>query len=223
MGTHIFMGIYITSIFIYISLYIRHRAARHARACSIHCLVVWFSCFLVSFRGPHPQNSNSPWLLFSSFFASFFQTCFFTTTGAKRCQNGSFKRPHNRTNLEKLLIKTHSWSRLAKRLRLEGPNLWIWRQLHTFSCFFRGPGLRKWSRNGTKMEPPGTQNHKKSKKVGTQKNIKKQDCEKWVRGRILTSKRESFFAPETFPKSQKSEISSKWVPRPPKWALGPLK
>ena len=39
------------------------------------------------------------------------------------------------------------------------------------------------------MEPPGTPNHKKSRKVGTQKNIEKQHCKKWVLGRILVSKR----------------------------------
>ena len=73
------------------------------------------------------------------------------------------------------------------------------------------------------MEPPDTPNHKKSRKVGVQKNIEKQHCKKLVLGRILTSKTRYAFAPEASLKSQKSEKSAKWAPRPPKWAPGPLK
>ena len=72
------------------------------------------------------------------------------------------------------------------------------------------------SQKEVEMEPPGIQNHKKSKKVGTQNNSEKQHCKKWVCGRILTSNVACFFAPGASPKSHKSEISSKWAPRRPK-------
>ena len=66
------------------------------------------------------------------------------------------------------------------------------------------------------MEPPGTPNLKKSRKVGTPKNIEKTTLQKVGYWSILTSKVDYFFAPEKSSKSHKSEISSKWAPRPPK-------
>ena len=74
----------------------------------------------------------------------------------------------------------------------------------------------KWSKKPPKMEPRGTPNHKKSRKMGTEKNTK--NCIQKVSK--MTSTRDSFFAAERSPKSQKSEVSSKWAPRPPKWAPG---
>ncbi len=71
------------------------------------------------------------------------------------------------------------------------------------------------------MEPPGTPNHKKSRKVGTQKNIEKQHCKKWVLGRILTSKRAWVFRAENVPKITKIRDVVKMGPQASKmspWA-----
>ena len=73
------------------------------------------------------------------------------------------------------------------------------------------------------MDTPGTPNHKKSRKVSTQKNIEKQHCKKWVRGRILTSKGGGGIRPGSVFKTTKirdifkmgSQIS-KMSPRAPK-------
>ena len=61
-------------------------------------LIVGICLFL---RGPQPVTRVTRVPVFEHFFAPFFQTSFFTTTGAKRCQTGSLKRAQNRTNLEK--------------------------------------------------------------------------------------------------------------------------
>jgi len=63
------------------------------------------------------------------------------------------------------------------------------------------------------MESPGTPNHTKSRKTGTQKNIEKQHCKKWVRGRILPSKRDSPFRGGEVSKITKIRaLGSKCVP-----------
>ena len=83
-------------------------------------------------------------------------------------------------------------------------------QTHFFVFALR---QEKWSKKPPKMEPRGTPKHKKSRKTATQKNNKKQHCNKWVCGRILTSKRDYPFVPEVSPKSQKVQDTFKMGPQ----------
>jgi len=151
--------------------------ARAARACSIHLSGCLRSCFSVFLRDPQPSTRLSRNPIFGHFL-HYFSDLFVTTIGAKRCQNGSLKRAQNHTNLEKLLIKTPSWSRPAKRLRLEGAkplNLTI---ITHFQLFFQRPRApekeSKWSQNGASGHPKS----QKIKKSGHSKKHRKTTLQK---------------------------------------------
>jgi len=139
------------------------------------CLILVFS---VPFKGLTQFFPQSPHPHFWTLFALIFQTCFLTTTGAKRCPNGNLKKTQNRKNLEKLVIKTPSWSRPAKRLRLEGAkplNLTI---ITHFQLFFQRPRApekeSKWSQNGASGHPKS----QKIKKSGHSKKHRKTTLQK---------------------------------------------
>ena len=145
------------------------------------CLVVWLSCFLLFLRGPQPRgrfSSPNPRCLFWTLFAYIFQTCFFSTTGAKMCPNGSLKKQQNRINLEKILIKTHSWSRPAKRLRLEGAKPLNLTTVAQFQLFFQRPRAPKKESKRSKNWVSGRSKSQKNKKPEHSKKLMKRKTEK---------------------------------------------
>ena len=95
---------------------------------------------------------------------------------------------------------------------------------HTFLC------LRFGRKNDQKSLPKASQNRPKiiKKRLSSLSRIhaekaEMQNAKNAKKCRKMTSKRDYFFVAEVSPKSQKSEVSSKWAPRPPKWAPGPPK
>jgi hypothetical protein len=83
------------------------------------CFDVLLSCFVV-LKGPTAPGSGSTALTVFTFFAFVFKTLFFTTVGTKSAQNGNLNKAENHKNLQKIIGKTHSQSKTANRLCLEG-------------------------------------------------------------------------------------------------------
>ena len=137
---------------------------------------------------------------------------------------GPSKQPKNTLICKKNPLKTHSRSRRAKRLRLEGAKPLKLTTLTHFQLFFQTPSdPKKGTKMGSKMEPQGTQNRKKSRTTSTQKIIKSHHSKKFVTRSIFDSKRDWVFVAGALQKSQLSKTSSKWALGPPKWDPGPLK
>ena len=137
------------------------------------------------------------------------------------CQNGSLKKAQNRTDLEKLLIKTPSWSRPAKRLRLEGAKPLNLTMVTHFQLFFQRPRApkkeSKWSQNGASGHPKS----QKIKKSGHSKKHWKTTLQKVGSWSILTSKRDWAFRAENVPKITKIRDVVKMGPQASKmspWA-----
>ena len=138
-------------------------------------LIVGICLFL---RGPQPVTCATRVPVFEHFFAPFFQTSFFTTTGAKRCQTGSLKRAQNRTNLEKRPPEQGFKKKDGKsRGKVYFPESWICnpytpvQSKHTFSFsrFDRksdAKSLPKWSLGALQI----TQNQEKRALKKTMKN-----------------------------------------------------
>ena len=134
-------------------IYIRHRAARHARACSGQCLVVPLLRFplFCFFKGPTPPELKFLKVRFFVHSLSLFsEPQVLTTIGTKRSQNGSLKTAQNHKNPKKLIIKTHPRSRPTKRLRLEGSKPLKLLTLTHFELFFQRPRAPK---KTSKWEP----------------------------------------------------------------------
>ena len=113
-------------------------------------------------RGPQPVTCATRVPVFEHFFAPFFQTCFFTTTGAKRCQTGSLKRAQNRTNLEKWPPAQGFKKKDGKSCeKVHFPESWICnphtpvQSKHTFLCSSFG------RKNDQKSLPKAPQNRPK--------------------------------------------------------------
>ena len=174
------------------------------------------SGFLVFLRGPQPSTRITRSPIFGHFSHYFFRPVFYHNW----CQNVPKWEPQKNTKTHKSRKTPHQNAFLieaCKKTPSRRGQTSEFNDCYTLSAVFsEAQGSQKGVENGAKMEPPGTPNHKKSRKVGIQKNIEKQHCKKWVRGRILLSKRDSFFVSKTSLKSQKSEKSAKWAHRPPK-------
>ena len=204
---------WLISIYIYIYIYISATVppGTPGRVRGIvWCLTVRF----LTFKGVQGLLLALPFsiIFWVSFFDAFLEP------------NGLPQGAQNRSKSSKIVFQRPSWEHPPKshqkwcnlgRLDMQSAHACAV-QTHFFVFALRP---EKWSKKPPKMEPRGTPNHKKSRKNGTQKNTK--NCIQKVSN--MTSKRDSFFVAERSPKSQKSEVSSKWAPRPPKWAPGPPK
>ena len=107
-------------------------------------------------------------------FVSFFQASFFARIGAKRSQNGSPKTTQNHKNLQKVVIKTHPQSRLAKRLCLEGVKPLKLSTVVHFQHFLQRPrdpkSEAKWEPKWSPGPPKITKNKKSEHSKKHQKN-----------------------------------------------------
>ena len=135
------------------------------------CWAVWLS----SFKGTTPLGTvfldwpaNPFWDTFSIIFPA-------PIFSRKSSQKVSTWDPRNGLKSHKSAKNTQS--KRTRNQELQKDKIWkgsnlIWWQLHTFSCFFKGPGLPKGNQNGVKMEPQGTQNHKKQRSERSRKHWK---------------------------------------------------
>ena len=129
---------------------------------AVFCLV--FSSFKGPTRSPPVFTCITRVTRFTHLFVAFFQASFFARIGAKRSQNGSPKTTQNHKNLQKVVIKTHPQSRLAKRLCLEGLKPLKLTTVVHFYHFFQRAGAPK---SEAKWEPkwsPGPPKITKNKK-----------------------------------------------------------
>ena len=137
----------------------------------VRSIVWWSDCVILSvFKGPTACYScySRPrfWALFLvSFFDAFLEP------------NGLPQGAQNRSKSSKIVFQRPSWEHPPKshqkwcnlgRLDMQSAHACAV-QTHFFVFALRP---EKWSKKPPKMEPRGTPNHKKSRKMGTEKNTK---------------------------------------------------
>ena len=101
--------------------HIRHRAVRHARACSVQCLVVGLSVLSV-FKGAHTPGDGFTRVtcapIFEHFLHHFFRTHFLPTPASKMVIQGAPRELQKHQNRVKMISRTvlqkNEWKKLRK-------------------------------------------------------------------------------------------------------------
>ena len=144
--------------------HIRHRAARHARACLIPLSGVPMF-WLFSFRDPQPPGRFSLRSVFRLIFASFLTNPLYNNDWYQKVSTWEPQNsPKSQTSKKNHDQNAPTVKTCKKSLPGKGQTSKSDDSYTLAAVFSKAKGSQEVMKMGAKMEPQGTQNHKKSKK-----------------------------------------------------------